>query len=502
MLNRCAVSVLIFIVFALSNNASFGQKLYLFSEGDVHDQKVGKCVSAGIFAIADSLKMNMPSNRIVQYNDLNDSEEGSSRRWTGPDISTSYNVHDDILEAIEHCPAGSNDTIFFYWCGHGAFDEGGHFLWMPKNRGQRAMRRSEILNALKRKNPRLVVFITESCHVIQPFPGQASAPSAPSAPPCTEVPPLFQTLFFEYAGVVDVNSSSPGQSSGANENGGGPFTYCLSSMFQNMSDQTWSWKEVFNSIDSIISEKCSGSDSSIQKVYIWSLPEGTGHRSESRKNDWSNAIYQPENGDRIIAVNEIKIGNEADFRSAIRNAKPKVVLTIIDQRTGNRYYMVTKLLPQGSRSRLGIYVQEDNGPGVVVTGVLSGMPGSRCRFLNNGDTKPVGGRQNSDNSGNSNSGGWSDAIYQPEYGDRIIEVNGRSISGEADFRQAVARSPDTITMTLIEHGNNRCHLRTQLWPQGNETRLGIYVADSSAGGVVVTGVMAGSPGMRCRYKSE
>ena len=354
------------------------QTLYLFSEGDVHDENVGTSVVAGTSEIKESIMGNMPGSRVVLYNDPND--YGSrSQRWTGPDISDSYVVHREILRAIDRCPAGPDDTIFFYWCGHGAFDEGGHFLWMPENRGPQAMRRSEIRDALVRKGVRLVVFVTESCHVLQRFP---EAESMPSAIQCDEVPPLFQSLFFRSRGVVNVNSSSPGQTSKASSERGGFFTFCLSTCFNELADERYSWKDIFVEIDDHLAQLN-------QTIYIWSLPEGGGYPAEKRGTEWSEPDFHPEKGDRIIAVNENRVDSESEFRQGIQNSDSDVILTVLDKRTGNRYYLMTRLLPRDSRSRLGIDVADSRGPGVEVTGILSDLPGNHCRYLKNGDVSPV-----------------------------------------------------------------------------------------------------------------
>ena len=85
----------------------------------------------------------------------------------------------------------------------------------------------------------------------------------------------------------------------------------------------------------------------------------------------------------------------------------------------------------------------------------------------------------------------------------IIEVNGNPVNSEAEYRRAVADSPTTITLTIIEYRNgNRAYLKTDLLPPSYRTRLGINAVTSSRGGVVVNFVVSGTPGMRCRYKSE
>ena len=96
---------------------------------------------------------------------------------------------------------------------------------------------------------------------------------------------------------------------------------------------------------------------------------------------WSAPIYYLVKGDRIIYVNNIRIQNETHYRQVIRDADTQVTLTVIDYKTGRTCKLKTDLLPPGSTIRLGIYVQNDSRGGVMVTGVKSGTPGTKCRML-------------------------------------------------------------------------------------------------------------------------
>jgi hypothetical protein len=236
------------------------------------------------------------------------------------------------------------------------------------------MYRSAMLDALKEKKARLTVLMTESCHVYRESPTQAMAP--PQAPPA-EVPPIFKSLFFDYEGVVDFNTSCPGQTSKAYPWGGVYTLHFIAYLDENPSKRV-SWKTLFDDLDSAVAEFD-------QNVYIWSLPKGSDHEAEERPNRWSKPNFRPENGDRIIFVNDIHILNEEHFHRVISNADPRVVLTVVDNKTGNRYYMMTDLLPQESPSRLGIEVENDERGGVKVTNVIPGTPGTRCSCLLNGD---------------------------------------------------------------------------------------------------------------------
>ncbi|MBR6481148.1 MAG: hypothetical protein IKT12_05540 [Thermoguttaceae bacterium] len=110
--------------------------------------------------------------------------------------------------------------------------------------------------------------------------------------------------------------------------------------------------------------------------------------------DWSAPRYHPERGDRIVEVNGAAVQNLDEFSEAIRNSDNDVILTLADKRSGNQYYMRTTLLPKGSGSRLGIFVRDDGGDGVAVTNVMANMPGNRCRYLRDGNVKPVKNRGN------------------------------------------------------------------------------------------------------------
>ncbi len=98
-------------------------------------------------------------------------------------------------------------------------------------------------------------------------------------------------------------------------------------------------------------------------------------------------------------------------------------------------------------------------------------------------------------------GGWSAPIYHPEIGDKIVKVNNRNIHSEAEFRRAIANSPRTIILGVIDQRTgNYYHLRTNLWSPNNQTRLGIYIRTArNYDGVIVTGFVPNCPGMHCQY---
>ena len=532
------------------------QKLYMFTGGDFEDEKAGSAIWMGDEQVDGAIAQNMPAKYFVRYNERSAYDGGTGDEWTGPDIHHSDNVHDDILEAIERCPAGEKDAIFFYWCGHGAYDDDGHYLFMPKGRGRPTMYRKEILNALHRKNPRLVVFITDSCHTYLPPCAMSWVPGMPS-PRFLEteagIPRLYVTLFFTYSGTLDMNSSSPDQKSDIMDptkyqGSGTVFSCAFSSIMENKRLQPYGWKELVQQINAMARGWNFNQD-----CHVWTYPEkinsnpipeseiarrgwwrtisgpgggwdggtggwgggtggwggGTGGWGggtggwDGSSGDWSAPIYHPEVGDRIVGVNGVPVADVSEFSRAVKSSPTVITLRVYESRKGSYCYLRTSLRPSGSRSRLGIVVDDDGGPGALVIGVRGWMPGYYCEYRREDGGGWPGGTGGGGGVSDGPDGDWSAPTYRPEVGDRIIEVNGKPVNSEAEYRRAVADSPPTITLTIIEYRNGkRAYLKTDLLPHGYKTRLGINAVTSRQGGVVVNIVVQGTPGTRCRYKAE
>ena len=198
------------------------------------------------------------------------------------------------------------------------------------------------------------------------------------------------------------------------------------------------------------------------------------------------SYIRPEYGDRIIAVNNIKIRDAAHYSQIIRGADTRITFTLIDRRTGKAMNLMADLNPPGSNTRLGIYIHSDARGGVMVTGVIAGSPGEKCLKLKD-DNIPIGVRDSS-----------SSSYICPEYGDRIISVNNITIRDAAHYSQVIRDADTRITFTLIDRRTGKTmNLMADLNPPGSNTRLGIYIQSAARGGVMVTGVIPGSPGEKC-----
>src|SRR5438128_7930348 len=67
-----------------------------------------------------------------------------------------------VLDYYRNLDAGPNDTLVFYYSGHGGYHgKNGHFMALTL--GHQQLYRNDILQAMDAKNPRLKVLLTDCC---------------------------------------------------------------------------------------------------------------------------------------------------------------------------------------------------------------------------------------------------------------------------------------------------------------------------------------------------
>jgi hypothetical protein len=113
---------------------------------------------------------------------------------------------DRILAALDELRPAANDTVFFYFTGHGGLDDQGSYLSLEKGK----LYRDTIQRRMSDKGARLTVMLTDCCNTRGDGKGIAAIKLV-SDPP-KQVTPAFRALFFEPKGSVDVNACSPGES--------------------------------------------------------------------------------------------------------------------------------------------------------------------------------------------------------------------------------------------------------------------------------------------------
>lgn len=175
---------------------SQAQQLHAVLVGDISPSTgFGKYVSAiksDLLGMSTTLEENMPKSRIsLYYLEIQDDESSS------PDV---------IREMLREMKVKDNDTILFYYSGHGAVDDQGQYLALAQGK----LYRKELLKLLTAKGARLVTVITDCCNTRSD--GYVYTAPYFEIPDRQNPTPLFQNLFFNTRGLVDINSSSPGES--------------------------------------------------------------------------------------------------------------------------------------------------------------------------------------------------------------------------------------------------------------------------------------------------
>ncbi len=172
-----------------------GQRLHAIVAGDSSEWagwgKYAPNITLDTVWMYSILHRNVPRNQLEYYALPMELDEDSSPR--------------NILRLLDDVHPGPRDTLLFYYTGHGAVDDRGHYLALAEG----PLYRDELLNQLRAKGARLTVLLTDCCNVRSD--GEAFAAPAPDDTPPPRVTPIFQSLFFEPKGVVDINSSSPGE---------------------------------------------------------------------------------------------------------------------------------------------------------------------------------------------------------------------------------------------------------------------------------------------------
>ena len=154
-----------------------------------------------------------------------------------------------VLSLIANLPLRAEDAVVFYYSGKGNIDRKyGQYFELPAVKDE--LYRSEVRSAIKDKNPRLCVLISDFCDPIsaepnQNEPGEDKQSEDKPKTNVSETAPLFFELFFVNQGIVDMSSSESGQVSCANENGIGYFTDTFAGLLAVNSHKVLSWRRVF-----------------------------------------------------------------------------------------------------------------------------------------------------------------------------------------------------------------------------------------------------------------
>ena len=237
-------------------------KMHLILAADVSSaDAVGSVVQSDTYNLRELIESNVAGGRLSII-DLQDKKRG--------DLLTK----DVILQEIRNLNANSDDTIFFFYSGHGAFDSvAGQYFALAS---QEQAFRSEVLDAIKSKHARLSILISDCCNNQSDVPTHLRPPQVQSRGDMKGLRSLFEKLFFETEGVVDITASEKGSygfvypKEAREENGvnkGSVFTWNLCKTLKTETYASKNWDQIFT----IVRE---GTNKDYQQVFAQHIQDG------------------------------------------------------------------------------------------------------------------------------------------------------------------------------------------------------------------------------------
>jgi len=220
-------------------------KMHLILAADISSEdSVGSVVASDTYNLRKLIENNVADDRL-NIIDLQDKRRGNQL------------TKEDILREIRNLNANSDDTIFFFYSGHGAFDSAKDQYFALAS--QEPVLRDEVLAAIKGKNVRLSILISDCCYNQADLAKhEISSQIVPRGQQAMKgLRPLVEKLFFEAKGVVDITASEKGTygfiypTEARMENGvnkGSVFTWNLRKVLTTEMYASKNWDQIFNSV--------------------------------------------------------------------------------------------------------------------------------------------------------------------------------------------------------------------------------------------------------------
>jgi hypothetical protein len=161
-------------------------------------------------------------------------------RWATPQ---------NILSYLAEVNVDPGDTLLFYYSGHGAADDRGHYFQLAGGK----LYRDEVRQAMAKKTARLNVLLSDCCNLRAD--GFAYfAPRIVESPPLRPKP-IFDSLLLQPAGWVDLNASSPGEGAFFSKDDpelegmpGSLFTTAVLNLWERQANSVLDWQQVVDQV--------------------------------------------------------------------------------------------------------------------------------------------------------------------------------------------------------------------------------------------------------------
>jgi hypothetical protein len=220
-------SILIAFVLAAASSSLSAQTLHFLIIADTADQSIGSSVGADVsnmekkareIASASGMRLNLRTIKSPEFNS------------------------DSTLKAVQQISPAANDTVFFYYSGHGYRTRETRTKWpiMYTKRPLPGVEFQKVIDILDQKNPRLVIALGDLCNS---FSDQSERSSNLRAFAEIEVS-NYKKLFVNFSGRVYASGSKPGQYSFAMEDGGAFTNQWLQALGNELRAPDPNWKRL------------------------------------------------------------------------------------------------------------------------------------------------------------------------------------------------------------------------------------------------------------------
>lgn len=277
-----------------------------------------------------------------------------------------------VLRAIRRIRADSDDGVVFLYSGHGAFDDRGHFFYLPD---RSRLYREDVVEAVRRCGAGADTVLSSSCNVYSPRaeavafePGQWN-----------RIAPLFESLFLDSRGLTDINGASEGEYSFTNGDVGSTFFHPFYVFLMQNADRSMDWDDAIKDLRSRVKAEFrshwpdgyrdeDGRLQRTQTLRVFHEPPGWpgdgGGGGGGGRHRFGVQIFnhrgpgvlvegvfrgspadqaEVDRGDVILSVNGVRVSSEQEMLRAVANSPRRMRFQLKGGRTGRIYNLEATL---------------------------------------------------------------------------------------------------------------------------------------------------------------
>ncbi|MDR1384705.1 MAG: caspase family protein [Planctomycetaceae bacterium] len=351
---NCIVFILCIFTLLINVSGTAAQKIHVIVAADVKAKNIGVIAAIDQRNIEHLFRSNVPAHQLA----ITKIEPDDMRA-------------EGIFKIIDGLEPSNEDTLVFYYSGHGAYDKQKQQQFLLLEQGD--LYRNELIERLQKKSARLSVIVTDCCNI--PVSKSVLIPNAAPLPPFSVpkmMPPLFESLFIYCKGTVDVTSSKVGEYSFCDNrkegNRGSCFTYPLIDLFNaNKDNAQIDWNHFLTSLTPKVNDAFKSSfpngyeGQMVQTPLVFDYPgkqqtssvTSTTPQSENKYRLGTRAKANPgggmimleivsgapaylsglEAGDVILEINGKQVNTEKEYSDAVDSSGKEMQIKFTNVRT-------------------------------------------------------------------------------------------------------------------------------------------------------------------------